>query len=537
MDDFRDEENEGGSGFNPSDLLRIFLRRKWLFLVPFGLCLGMAYVAIKTMDPIYSSSGEIRVIRNETASRTINEGTPRASRSRDEDRETEVLIRTTVTSPSFLRGVVQDLNLHRSELISREDPLPTTMTAGQENAAIASLARQLEKMIRVRVKDTHIFSISVRDKNPDLTYLLAREVLDRFLKEEQANRLQVGETERDFLADQREIYEANLRDAQGALTSFQRSMLSSNLAGNPVNEANLIRAGDLLVRLQTQVQSDEQGKMPLQRREARLVLPAVEQFLRELEGEVAAVSLMADLTALELAQVISLIEDRRSNEGGQGLLGTTRLALDALVGRRLSDEYKQLDTLARTTVTSYLYDSLYLKVNKNVSAQFEKHINDFRNFMTRQPEQSASLSRLQREVDSAQEMLQSLENDIRRQNLSMAASMSEIGYQLEVYDEPRPALFPVEPDKKKLGMMGIALALGIGAGLVLLAEMMDRSFKSVQEIESKLRIPVIGTLPLVRNGPFEERRRRRVFYWIAIIIVIAALAAVGLLWVYPRFNA
>ena len=34
---------------------------------------------------------------------------------------------------------------------------------------------------------------------------------------------------------------------------------------------------------------------------------------------------------------------------------------------------------------------------------------------------------------------------------------------------------PIEPDKKKLAMMGFVLALGIGVGLVLLAEMLDRA--------------------------------------------------------------
>jgi hypothetical protein len=277
--------------------------------------------------------------------------------------------------------------------------------------------------------------------------------------------------------------------------------------------------------------------VPIQHSEARTVLPAVNQFLRELNGEVATASLTSDLVELELEMISALIEDRRSDDGGQGLLGTSRLALDNLVERRLIEEYSQLSVLSRASVTRYLYDSLYLDINKTVLIRLEKHITDYRNFMTRQPEQSATMSRLQREVDSAQQMLQSLEDDIRRQSLSMAASMSEIGYQLEVYDEPRRPLGPIEPDKKKLGLMGIALAIGIGVGLVLLAEMMDRTFKNVQQIESALGVPVIGTLPLIKNGPFEEHRRRRVFHWIVIIIVIAALAAVGFLWVYPRFTA
>ena len=46
MDDYRDDDLEQGGGFDLSDLLRMFVRRKWLFLVPFALCLGMSVICL-----------------------------------------------------------------------------------------------------------------------------------------------------------------------------------------------------------------------------------------------------------------------------------------------------------------------------------------------------------------------------------------------------------------------------------------------------------------------------------------------------------
>lgn len=537
MDEFLDDEQQGGSPFNPMDILRVFLRRKWLFIVPFVLCLGMAYVAIKTMEPIYSAKGEIRVVRNESASRTIQEGVPRYTRSRYAERETETLIRTTIVSPKFLQGVVRDLNLHHHESLMEDEPVPAVLSPEQDKAHIAATARQIERLIRVRSVDAFIYQVSVRHEDPELTYLLVREVLNRFLAEEQASRLEQGETERDFLSDQRELYESNLQEAQNRLASFQRGMVNTSLVGNPVNEANLARASDVLARLRTQIQNDRQGKMIGQRQQSVAALPAVDQFLRDLKGEPSVSSLVQDLTELETdLTAAQFTEDGRGRD--QSLLGTSRVALDALIERRVQEEYGQLDLLSRTTVARYLYDSLYLDILQGVVDGLDGHIRDYRNFMTRQPEQSATLSRLLREVQSAQDMLQTLDQDIRRQNLSLAANMSAIGYQMEIYDEPRRPSYPVEPDKQKLGMMGAALALAIGVGLVFLAEMLDRSFKSVPQIEKALGVHVIGTLPQIKDGPFEAyRRRRRLVRWVIIIVAIAALAAVGFLWVYPRFTA
>ncbi len=537
MDDFRDDDFEDGGGFDPGQVLRMFMRRKWLFMVPFVLCLSMAYVAIKTMDPVYESAGELRVIQQQTVSRALNEGAPRYTQSRNPDRETEVLIRTIVTSPKFLERVVREMNLHHSPLLNDPGaPAPPVQAPEQEDLAVLSLVKQLEKWIRVRNADSHIFSIGVRHTNAQLVDLLASEILDRFLATEQASRQQSVQSERDFMAEQRDLYERNLTTKQQELTTFQRSLMATNLTGNPINEGNLALAGLLAIQLRSQARTGEEGNLLALRQEALTVLPAVEQFYNEIKNTSEIVSLVQELTALETQSVTEELQGRTQRGDSQSQLGSSRLNLDNMVERHVSREYSQLDVVAQSRVTRYLFARIYQDITNDVAGQLEENVTAYRNFMTRQPEQSSTLSRLQRELDSAQEMLRSIEDDIRRQNLSLAASMSDIGYRIEIHRSPAPALVPVEPDKKKLAMMGFALALAIGVGLVLLAEMADRSLKSVQHIESYLGVKVIGTLPMVKNGPFQERRRRRVLLWIAIILTIAAVAAVGLLWVYPMMS-
>jgi len=537
MDQYDDDEQQQGAGFNPADLLRTFMRRKWLFLIPFVLCLGMAYVAIKTMRPIYFSAGQVRVIQEVTAARTLTEGMPRYRSSRDADRETMTLIRTIVTSPIFLQRVVTELDL------TVLDMLPGLVEAGQvtnagkpvEGVLMDRMVSTLEKSIRVGNQESQIFTIGVRHERPELAFRLAREILDRFLEEEQAGRLEVTTTTRDFLNEQRQIYIDALENAQERLTAFQRSMLSTSLVGNPVNEQNLAQAEGLLSDFRHRIEELEFTDITQSREAARAVLPAVGQLEPLVGREADVLAIMRDLADLEYNQIVTALTARQGRDT-QNLLGTMRLSLDSQLSRRIAEEYPQLGGAERRTVTMYLYTLNYRDVLDRVAARFSEQVEEYRNFLTRQPEQAANLSRLQSEVESAQSMLHNIEQDITRENLSLAASMSEIGYRIEVRREPRMPFGPIEPDKKKLAMMGIALALAIGVGLVLLAEMLDRSFKSVQQIESTLKLKVIGALPVVDDGPFDNLRRRRVLLWFIIVIVILILAAVGLLWVYPRFQ-
>lgn len=536
MDPFSDEDQDAGGGFNPADILRIFLRRKWLFLIPFVLCLGMAYLAIRTMQPIYFSAGQLRVIHEDTAARSLTEGMPRYRNSRDAELETMTLIRTMVTSPIFLERVLVAQDVHISDLMpdfAADNGIRPDQPV--DGVYLDRMVSFLEKSIRVRSEDSQIYTIGVRHTNRELAFRLANDVLERFLDEEQAAREERTTTTRDFLTEQRQIILENLEDAQQRLTEFQRNMLSTSLVGNPVNEQNMSMAESLREDLRRRVEAMDDVDIPQARTAARAVLPAVDQLADRIAMEADALSLARDVSDLEYSQVVATLTGRQSSED-QNMLGSMRLSLDSKLGRRLLEDYPQLGGADRRTVTSYLFALQYREALNYALNRFGGEISEFRTFITRQPEQAATLGRLQSEVETAQQMLRNIEQDISRENLSLAASMSEIGYRIEVRRDPRLPPSPIEPDKKRLALLGFALALAIGVGLVLLAEMFDRSFKSVRQIESTLKLKVIGTLPVVDDGPFENLRRRRILKWFVIVAAILGVAALGLFVVYPRIQ-
>ncbi|MBM4131879.1 hypothetical protein FJ250_12775, partial [bacterium] len=113
MDPFQDEPGEsGGGGFDPLSLLRAFWRRKLLFIIPFVLCLTMAYIAIKTMTPIYASSGQVVIKVNAARSQLLDD--PRArygGQYGDMGAIAYQEMNLLLTSNEFLESVVRELNL------------------------------------------------------------------------------------------------------------------------------------------------------------------------------------------------------------------------------------------------------------------------------------------------------------------------------------------------------------------------------------------------------------------------------------------
>ncbi|MCO6061657.1 lipopolysaccharide biosynthesis protein, partial [Pseudomonas sp. MOB-449] len=65
-----------------------------------------------------------------------------------------------------------------------------------------------------------------------------------------------------------------------------------------------------------------------------------------------------------------------------------------------------------------------------------------------------------------------------------------------------PAVLPSAPLRPMkgliVGLSGI-LALVCSVAMTLLLQILNNTFKSIEEVESKLNLPVLGILPLVKN--------------------------------------
>ncbi len=533
MDPFLDEEVGKTARFDPLAIVRMFWRRKWLFFVPFVICLTMAAVAIRTMTPIYESAGEIRVVMEMTSSRIIESNEARQyRRPQDFDRATLANIWNITTSPKFLELVARETRLYAGSAQlpqGTESTLPEALTP-DEMRAVRREAAGLRGKIRVRQSGEQLFEIAVRDIVPEQSYILARVVLDRFLEEERATRTAPRTATRDFLERQRGTYERALKAAEDSLAAFQRAILTETLAGNPINAVNLSVAEANLLSLQDQYYNTDVNEMARLEQQVRALLgdvPNTQTLLRDPE----IVKVMQDLRDLEMSRLLGSTAATLANE-----LGQARVRLNGLIEARVEREQAQLGLMDRNRIAQFKYFMVYREAKGRVLEILARHIRNYRDFATRQPLQSARLTELQDEVTNRRNLLDSIEREITQQTINLEASLAEVGYRVEVRRDPRRPHGPVEPDKLKLGFMAFVLSLAIGFGLVVLSVMLDRSFTTVEDIERTLRLKVIGTLPVIQDEHFKRKRRLRLLRWTVLVALILGVAAVFLLYVYPRMN-
>ncbi|WP_300256857.1 Wzz/FepE/Etk N-terminal domain-containing protein [Clostridium sp.] len=66
---------------------------------------------------------------------------------------------------------------------------------------------------------------------------------------------------------------------------------------------------------------------------------------------------------------------------------------------------------------------------------------------------------------------------------------------VQVIQKPQLPENPVSPNKKLNILIAFVLGFMIGVGVVLLMEYLDNTFKSREELEKTLELPIIGTIP------------------------------------------
>jgi capsular exopolysaccharide synthesis family protein len=68
---------------------------------------------------------------------------------------------------------------------------------------------------------------------------------------------------------------------------------------------------------------------------------------------------------------------------------------------------------------------------------------------------------------------------------------------------------PFKPNRSRMVAMAVVIGLGIGILVAFVREHLSNNFKTKEQIEEKLRLPVIGVLPRIKAGSSEQSRIER----------------------------
>jgi len=487
------------------DIFRMFKKRLALFTSITLAVVVVTGIYLVFATPIYEASVTIKVdpTSQSSVSDLFTNSLTGSSVSRDISTEVEL-----IKSRTNIEEIITELDLV-NRVYSSEARERLISEGYTEKDLVMSLTRSISSMITVSpVKDTRIVRVSVQNKDP----ILARDIANTLAMVYNRKLAELSKRDltrkREFIEAQIPLLEKDLKESTDMMRNFKEEtgiyvldkhsdllfqMLSSY--DKQYNELK-ISAEEKKAEIQTYqgmlddfngTDSRDVKSMWIQTSESfsvNPVLTSLRQSLSKLQVELAALQEQYPLTdqrvkskITEISKTESLIADEVKNEfitSGQGMT--------------LNPAYQQI----LTGVITAEADLQILEASINAVADMrEQYQIELRSL----PLKEQQLLDLQRQITVKESLYTLLLERLEEAKISEAAVVGNAA----IVD---PATIPqaaVKPNKRLSLAIGGVLGIFLGMLMVFLAEYLDKTLKTEEEIERFSRQPIIGRIPTIEG--------------------------------------
>lgn len=517
---------------------KIFWRKKYYFVIPILLSLVISITGVRMLTPLYQSftllSIEDKNILERTMSRYI---TAVEERSREMNMRYRSIIETRLASRNFLESVVRNLGLDRSpELLQAMRQTNGVDPEGAELEAL--LTRRLVSLLREKISienpNPGFFRIGVYDTDPRTAFTLASTVSEEFIESMRLARLQGIRQAGEFSDEQTAIYKEKLEASERELTEVRREMEDRNIEGNPVNATNLHYAEALKSSLAAEI---EQNEIALNRVRSRLVsilgwVPSTDRISTDETVQNLENRLLAHGSEQLLQDLLGGQEVESSDEQFYFLSEELRRSIKDIV----SDEYRTFSSEEiHPLITEYFFQQKLLGFYRSKSRRLQGYIDQHRTNTKRRPILDREFNRLSGEVETNRAIYQAFLESKTSAQITEAIQNTNLGFHISIVENADMPISPVKPEPIKIILVAFLFGASCGIGSILVTEYMDDSFRSVEEVQRFLKIPVLGTVPkTISSFTWEKKKRgKMILLWVIGLFLFVSIVTVSL-YIYER---
>jgi hypothetical protein len=159
--------------------------------------------------------------------------------------------------------------------------------------------------------------------------------------------------------------------------------------------------------------------------------------------------------------------------------------------------------------------------------QLRRQLAEYRRRVEAAPTRESELTELTRDYDTLRETYRVLLVKKEESQIATNLERRQIGEQFRVVDPARVPERPVSPNRPLILVGGLALGLALGVGLVVLIELLDRTFRTQADVMQALQLPVLALVPAVQTAAVARRARIRRRMLSAVVVVLLVVVAGG----------
>lgn len=483
------------------EIWRMFLRRFWTIAIVGGIGVGIAAFVAYIMPPVYESEAKILVesqqIPNALAQSTVTTGAA----------ERMSLIRQRMMTRDNLQRVIEDLELFRD----RSD-----LTVSQKIEALRA-ATDLEPISlqdnRARNSGVSAFVIRVRFSNANKAAEIANEFVTKTLSQNlRARKERATDTLEFFRLEEERLSEA-LIQIENQLSVFKNKRENSLPSTLRSRRSELERISQTTFKL-------EQDALVLEEERSGLVFQ-----LRQLQSQTLTAGLSPEAQQLrglelELAQKRAVFsENHRIVKRLKTEIAALTAAVEANEGANAGVDGEQAQSASEQIMGRRIrFIETQLEVLSDQKVALENRRIALEESIAKTPETETQLNALSRRQLELENQYSAI---IRKRADAETGEKLEVNQQAERFEVIENALAsdqPVSPNRPQILALGSGFAIMLAIGLALFLELMNPAMRSAAQMERKLELRPVATIPYIRTEREKNRGRIRL---VALFILVA----------------
>jgi hypothetical protein len=150
-----------------------------------------------------------------------------------------------------------------------------------------------------------------------------------------------------------------------------------------------------------------------------------------------------------------------------------------------------------------------VKVLKAEGQRLQAAIATYQARVENTPKREQEFQEVSRDYESTKQLYESLGKRHDEAQLAESMEQRQKGEQFRILDSAVPSSVPAAPKRVTLLVVSLVLSLGLAGGALALAEMLDTSFHSTDELRAFTNVPVLVSVPRIVTEADRRRQQRR----------------------------
>ena len=501
--------NYDGTNQPVTRYLQVLTRRRGVLVVALAAVLAAGTPFVLGLPSLYRSSATVLVESQ------VPEGFVQTAIGGELDNRLQS-IKKEALSRGHLTKIIENFNLY-SNLRER---VPMEMLAARLEREIAIDSESGQVAGRPR---TIAFTITYTGRDPETVASVANQMAAFYVSQNDTIRSRQVNRTTEVLQKQMEETKRRLDVQEARMQSY----LSRHMGRLPQQvDANLLALGRLNGQLQ--FNAEQQSSLMQRRQELQTQLADLELTAVSASANAASADPELKLAAAkrELADLQSRFNDNYPDvrDKKAEIARLERDAVNANGSTATSSAFEaQRQTLLRSLqeVESRL-DDLSAQ-GRSLRSQIGGYESRVESAPARGPEYDALARDYQSTRDAYDQLLRKYDEARLVENLEQ----NRTGEEFRILDAALPAPFASGPNRLRLLVLVMILAVLLGVGATLVVDRLDTSFHDVDELRTFTRVPVLASIPRIATVSDTRRRRARKLVLGGVTLGMLVLLAAG----------